>query len=109
MIELLFFAQGFGAGFTLESILQLTGMSSIAGILLWQSIIKSREQDKCFRGLSVTIITLQQSLLVYTMSNRKAGETDADECKKLHDAYAEIHRLMETQRRDFERYSTEGK
>lgn len=109
MVEILLIAQGLGAGFSLEQIIELTGMSAVAAILLWNTLGKSREQDKCFRGLSVTLITLQQSLLVYTMSGRNSGSNDADECQKLLAAYAEVNRLLETQRRDLERHYAEGK
>lgn len=102
-LALIEMAQSIGAGFTLEQMIQLTGMSSIAGILLWNTLVKSKEQDRCFRGLSVTMITLQQCLLVYTMASRKMGDSDAVECQKLHDAYAEIKRLLEQQRQDLER------
>jgi hypothetical protein len=90
-------------GFSLESFVQLTGMGGFASILLWATLKKAQEQDKGLRSLSITLITIQQSLLVYTMSMRKKEESAADECIKLLAACEQLHRILEQQRIELEK------
>ena len=78
-------------------------MSGIASVLLYATLAKAKEQDKAFRGLSITLITIQQSLLIYTMTRGKAEETHADECKRLLAACEELKRVLEQQRLDLEK------
>ena len=86
-------------------LIQLSGMAGVAAVLLVYFLRQSREQNKTFRALSVTMISYQSQLLIYstTRINQSVGADDIEQCKRLTAAVESVAKLLEHQRTELER------
>ena len=79
-------------------LLQLGGMSAVAGVLLWQMLRDRRSQQRSFQSMSLAVLSFQQMLLVYGFTRQHDDDVpESTECKKCRESIESLRQIIERQ------------